>query len=108
MGQYLRGDVVTIPFPFSNLSDWKRRPALVIAQLTGDDAILCQITSSRSDHYSIELTEDDFCDGSLPRDSHIRPNRLFTADMNIVIKKNGTVSNDKIDQVVEKIIRIIT
>jgi mRNA interferase MazF len=45
MGKFVKGDVVIIPFPFSDLSSSKRRPALVLAGLKGNDIILCQITS---------------------------------------------------------------
>jgi mRNA interferase MazF len=43
--RFVKGDVVIVPLPFSDLSANKKRPALVIAELAGDDAILCQITS---------------------------------------------------------------
>ena len=39
MGAFVRGDVVVAPFPFSDLSGAKRRPALVVATLSGDDVI---------------------------------------------------------------------
>ncbi|MDJ0593365.1 MAG: hypothetical protein QNJ72_25830 [Pleurocapsa sp. MO_226.B13] len=42
MAAFVKGDVVIVPFPFSDLSQAKRRPALVVANLTGDDLILCQ------------------------------------------------------------------
>jgi len=45
LGKFVKGDVVVLPFPFSDLSAVKRRPALVVAALTGEDVILCQITS---------------------------------------------------------------
>jgi len=45
MAKFIKGDVVVIPFPFSDLTQTKRRPALVISALEGDDVILCQITS---------------------------------------------------------------
>jgi mRNA interferase MazF len=45
MGRFVKGDVVVIPFPYSDLSASKKRPALVLADLEGDDIILCQITS---------------------------------------------------------------
>ena len=52
MARFMKGDVVVVPFPFSDLTDAKRRPALVIAELSGDDLILCQITSQNvKDHY---------------------------------------------------------
>jgi mRNA interferase MazF len=45
MGGFVRGDVVIVPFPFTDLSGNKKRPAFVLADLQGDDIIVCQITS---------------------------------------------------------------
>jgi hypothetical protein len=42
VAKFVKGDVVVVPFPFSDLSQSKRRPALVIAVLEGNDAVLCQ------------------------------------------------------------------
>lgn len=90
MAKFVRGDVVVVPFPFSDLSQSKRRPALVVAELTGDDVILCQITSqSIKDSYSIALDDTDFSDGGLKQPSNIRPNRLFTADSHIMAVPYG-------------------
>ena len=44
MESFVRGDVVVVPFPFSDLSDQRSRPAFVLANLAGPDIILCQIT----------------------------------------------------------------
>jgi mRNA interferase MazF len=108
MGRFVKGDVVVVPFPFSDLTMSKRRPALVVADLSGDDLILCQITSqSIRDDYAIELHEDDFETGSLNRLSNIRPNRLFTADCHIVLYKSGHLKKKKIRVVLEKLIEIL-
>ena len=48
MAGFVKGDVVVIPFPFSDLSGSKKRPALVLADLPGDDILLCQITSQQT------------------------------------------------------------
>ena len=54
MARFIRGDVVIVPFPFSDLTQTKRRPALVVANLPGEDLILCQITSkSVMDEYAV-------------------------------------------------------
>lgn len=45
MAKFVKGDVVVVPFPFSDLTQAKRGPAFVLAELTGNDLILCQITS---------------------------------------------------------------
>ena len=96
------------PFPFSDLSQSKKRPAFVVAPLQGDDVILCQITTVvHSDLYSILLEEKDFVTGSLKQPSYIRPNRLFTSDIRIIIKRVGTVHQNKIEEVIKKITMII-
>lgn len=78
MEEFVKGDIVILPFPFSDLSKSKKRPALVVANLKGDDIILCQITSqTKVDDYSIVLTDGDFKKGSLNLTSLIRPNRLL-------------------------------
>ena len=84
MGRFVKGDVVVVPFPFSDLSMSKRRPALVLAVLSGDDLILCQITSQGiRDQYALALGPADFASGGLSKLSNVRPNRLFTADSHI-------------------------
>ena len=108
MEQFVKGDVVVLPFPFSDLTGTKRRPALVLANLQGDDVILCQITSQHvNDVLSIELNNSDFTNGSLPTQSNIRPNKIFTADKNIIIRKAGTISSSKIQSVIKKVHSII-
>ena len=109
MGRFIKGDVVVLPFSFSDLSDAKRRPALVVAALTGDDVILCQITSQNiTDSYAVQLLQIDFDEGKLTRDSNIRPNRLFTADSRIVLYRAGIIKTEKMQEVVEKIVEIVT
>lgn len=108
MGRFVKGDVVVAPFPFSDLTAAKKRPALVIAALTGDDVLLCQITSKAvSDSYAIAITGADFESGGLRQDSNIRPNRLFTADANIILYRAGVLSAERMQEVVEKIIQIV-
>jgi len=107
--EFLKGDVVVLPFPFSDLSKSKRRPALVVAKLEGDDVILCQITSeARVDSYSIVLSDSDFKTGKLSLTSLIRPNRIFTADKSIVIYRIGSLKDSKIKGVEKEIVKIFT
>ena len=109
MAAFVKGDVVIVPFPFSDLSQAKRRPALVVAKLTGDDLILCQITSQAvSDSYAIAVTNADFSNGGLNRNSNIRPNRLFTADKGIILYKAGQLKAEKLKEVIDKIIDIMS
>jgi len=86
MGKPLVGEVVVLPFPQTDLQAGKRRPALVVADLTGDDLILCQITSqSRRDGYSVSLATGDFERGHLNIDSFVRVSRLFTVEQSVIL-----------------------
>jgi mRNA interferase MazF len=108
MARFVKGDVVVVPFPFSDLTQSKRRPALVIAELAGDDIVLCQITSQNvKDFYAIPLDTQDLESGTLNRKSNIRPNRIFTADKSIILYKLGHLNEEKIKETIEKVVEIL-
>jgi mRNA interferase MazF len=108
MAKFVKGDVVVVPFPFSDLTTAKRRPTLVLATLEGDDLILCQITSKTiKDSYAVPIEDEHFKDGSLKQSSNVRPNRLFTADNQIVLYKVGQLNIQKLNEVTEKVIQIL-
>lgn len=108
MAKFIKGDVVVVPFPFSDLTQAKRRPALVVATLEGEDLILCQITSQAiKDNYAISLGDKDFETEGLRQPSNIRPNRIFTADSHIVLYKVGNLKVEKLNEVIEKVVEII-
>jgi len=108
MERFVKGDVVVVPFPFSNLSGSKRRPALVLTDLRGDDIMICQITSQPTgDIFAQALRSEDFVSGALPVDSFIRPSRIFTADKHIVLRKIGEISPERMNKVIEAIIFIL-
>ena len=108
MAKFVKGDVVVVPFPFSDLTQAKRRPALVVSALESDDLILCQITSQFvRDNYAISLNDEDFGTGGLKQPSNVRPNRIFTADSHIVLYRVGALKRDKLNEVVRRMIHII-
>ncbi|MFC2136482.1 type II toxin-antitoxin system PemK/MazF family toxin [Bacteroidota bacterium] len=109
MERFVKGDVVVIPFPFSDLTETKRRPALILTALDGSDVILCQITSRNvKDGYAIQISDDDFESGTLKQISNVRPNRIFTADGQIVLYKIGKLQTAKISHIVNKVVEIIS
>ncbi|MBD1823727.1 type II toxin-antitoxin system PemK/MazF family toxin [Cyanobacteria bacterium FACHB-DQ100] len=108
MAGFVKGDVVIVPFPFSDLTNAKRRPALVLAVLRGDDLILSQITSQQiSDEYAVQLEASDFSSGGLRQSSNIRPNRLFTADRQIILSTPGQLKPDKLTEAIAKVIELL-
>ncbi|MCC6452599.1 MAG: type II toxin-antitoxin system PemK/MazF family toxin [Acidobacteria bacterium] len=90
------GTVVLVRFPFSDLSASKLRPAVVMAQASRDDVILCQITSQAyTDSSAIEIRTSDFESGTLNRISYARPSKLFTANSSLIEKSVGILSIER-------------
>jgi len=105
---FVKGDVVVVPFPFSDLTNAKRRPALILASLAKNDFILCLITSQTSDESYTTLIEDsDFESGSLNRTSYAKSNRVFTANETLIAYKAGTLTTEKTAEIIDKLIEIL-
>jgi len=88
------GEIVLVPFPFSDLSQTKVRPAICLADVHRGDWILCQITSNPyGDSFAIELSGSDFSIGSLRNLSYARPGKLFTAHVSLLIRSVGRLNS---------------
>lgn len=109
MEGFVKGNIVVVNFPFSDLSSSKRRPALVLAYAENGDYLLCQITSKNiKDSWALELPEDEIIEGELFKSSNIRPNRLFTADQSTILYKAGKISFSMRKNVIDSIIALIS
>ena len=104
--KYQQGDVISVPFPFTDLSTSKHRPALVISNnlVAGtDDVIIVMITSQqKTDSINIEITSKDI-DITLPKQSFVRCHRLATIDEKIITGKFATITKDFLRTVVAAI-----
>lgn len=102
------GAIVLVPFPFSDLSQSKLRPAVVLADAGKADWILCQITSNAySDARAIELTNSSFNSGSLRAVSYARPAKLFTANRSLLVAQVGILTEDTLKQIIEAVIKLL-
>ena len=109
MGKPVIGEVVVLPFPQTDLQIGKRRPVLVVANVSGYDLTLCQIHSQfRSDSYSVFLKSNDFEHGSLNVDSFIRCGRLFTVGRSVILYSAARVRQAKLDEVRDRIRDLFT
>lgn len=84
MGSFAAGQVVLLPFPFSDLSHSKFRPA-----------------------HAIALTDKDFVSGSLQRLSYVRPGKLFTANVSLFATTAGVIMSDKLNETRNAVIALI-
>lgn len=108
MGPFATRQVILLPFPFSDLSANKLRPALLLATVDKGDWVLCQITSKPyADAQAIALTDADFAQGSLQLTSYARAGKLFTAHQSLFQRVVGTLKKAAHQRVVEQVVALL-
>jgi mRNA interferase MazF len=108
MNDYERGLIVLVPFPFTDLSQTKQRPAIIVSpsSFSGDNVILCAVSSKTSDlikPWEIDLNMDDTREQRLPKPSVIKVDRLFTMHYNRIIRTLDKLRSQKSDEVTAKL-----
>lgn len=107
MGAPSAGQVILIPFPFSDLSATKVRPAVCLADAGKGDWVLCQVTSrAYADPGALELTDADFASGGLRLVSYARPGKLFTAHESLFVSTAGELNSHALSRILRAIVTL--
>ena len=107
MERFVKGDVVVVPFPFTDFTSSERRPALVLCQ-DKDDIILCSITTKkREDTKDVFITHKDFSEGSLRVESFVRLTRLLTVSKSLILYKIGSLKQEKIEEIANEVCKML-
>lgn len=104
---FQRGDVVLVPFPFSDLSSMKVRPAVVVSSAlyhaTEPDVILAAITSKLGTATGpLDYVLSDWQTAGLRYPSAFKP-VLFTLDPARVLHHIGALTPPDISEVVRRL-----
>ena len=111
---YKRGDVVLVPFPFTDLRSAKQRPALVISpdtfNSTREDLLLAAITSQipaalAADEFLIPPGDLAAC--GLPKPSILRLLKLVALHRTLVVKRIGSLSDPALAQVSTRLHKLL-
>ena len=109
---YKQGDIVVVPFPFTDLSQQKRRPALVVSNDTVNttgDYLLAQITSrNKQDDLSVAIADSDYRGNQLPVTSYVRVHKLFCLSQSLIEKKVSATTKGFIEQINQNINTILS
>lgn len=112
MVTFAKGDIVVVPFPFSQASGEKLRPALVLASwpcLKTTDYLLCLISAQNvAEPHIMPLDSADVENGSLNRASFLRPTYLFTIAQSRISQKIGTLKRKRLDEALEVIKTVLS
>ena len=108
MERFVKGDVIVLEFPFSDLTSYKRRPSLIIKVPGGEDVIICQITAeSQKKDVEIPLRNNEFARGELKRDSYVRIDKITTIKKTRIKYKIGSLKPEKFKEIIDKIISFL-
>ncbi len=103
---YKQGDIIVVKFPFTDGSEFRKRPALVVSNdmlNKTDDYLIVQITSKiNNDWLSISI-EDSDCLQPLPLKSCVRSHKIFTVHKSLILNKITKVKPNFLKKVTEKI-----
>ena len=98
---YKKWDIILVPFPFTDLESYKKRPALIISPdeyNKGLDVVIAFITSKLDFPYKIgDYKIQEWKLAQLPRASMIRM-KFATIEKSKIIKKIGSLTNKDIDE----------
>ena len=97
-------NVVLLPFPFTDLSAYKKRPVLIIrAPNSRGDFLAVQITSQPGHEGAFGLEKNDFLLGVFPKKSFVRPDKLVTLHQSLIIQRIGRLKDIAFSRVQEKV-----
>jgi len=102
---YKQGDIIFVPYPYTDLTQTKKRPVIIISknQINKENYIVAKITSViRNDEFSFVLHEKDL-DTKLNKPSEVRTNEIFTIHKTLVIKKFARLTKSVLKELTTKI-----
>ena len=107
-----QGDMLLVPFPFSDQSGRKVRPIIVLSNDKfneySQDIIAIGITSNISkDKYTLDLDNKDLKEGKLITRCAIKVENILRLDRGLIIKKIGKIKKEKLDKIINILNEII-
>jgi len=106
---FSQGALVLVPFPFSDLSNVKRRPAVVVSpdwfNAASSDIVLVAVTSNpqsrRNRSIDLSLEGPDLQSGSLVGPSVVKVAKLFTCEKTTVERQVARLTDRKTDEILQ-------
>lgn len=107
---YNQFDIVLVPFPFTDKSTSKKRPALILNnkdyQIKTNHLILAMITSAKNSLWANDFEIKELDSTGLKTNCVVRY-KIFSLDERIILKKIGTISENEQKQIKENLLKLI-
>lgn len=106
-----KGDIVLLPFPFTDLSTTKLRPAVVLwVDSKGNDVTLCLISSQNvtrlsPEEFSLDPGDPEFVSTGLKVASKVRISRIVTLERRLITRRIGRLRTNLLQQLNKTLIK---
>lgn len=101
-----KGDLILIPFPFTDLTGQKNRPALVLIASERDITVAIITSQTRwKEEHDVALTPTS--ENGLKKPSLIRTNKIATIDSELALGKLGSLSHAELHQLNQNLIQLL-
>ncbi len=108
MTTYNKKDIILVPFPFSELTYAKKRPALILASIPTRNELICMmLTSTKDTDPAVDIPINNLAGTGLPKPTVARISRLFTLKSSIVNKKIGRINVFEFNTITDKLIQLL-
>ncbi len=102
------GELVGIPFPYSDLTSKKRRPVLAVTTLDRHgDFVGLAVTSVPAVESAVAIDEKSMATGRLPKPSWVRYDKIFTLSETVVVRNFGTLDGDIFREVMKRLCKYL-
>lgn len=101
-----KGDIVLIPFPFSDLTGSKLRPAVVLIS-TEYDVTVCFITTQFQWNEELDIQLIPSSINGLKKLSLLRTSKFSTIDKELILGRIGSLENNYLHHLNRNLIEIL-
>ena len=101
-----KGDIILVPFPFTDLTGNKNRPALILIE-SEDDVTVCFITTQLKLQSEYDVVVQPSEVNRLKKPSLIRLSKIATLDKDLIIGQLGVLDFEYTDLVNKNLIRLL-
>ncbi len=100
-----KGDIILVPFPFTDLTGSKKRPALILVVDNLDVTVSFISTQLHWQETNDLLLQPDSTNG-LKKPSLVRISKISTIDKTLVIGRLGSIDSNQIEDLDKKLIQL--
>lgn len=101
----IKGDIILIHFPFTDLSGSKLRPAIVLTQ-NDRDITVCFITTQFKKRESTDISLQPSVENGIKMASLIKVNKIATLDRILALGKIGSLDATQLAELNSKLIQL--